>query len=79
MLLTHFFKKSKISKSIVIAPTDKLNTFYGKKYPKLCIHNEYKPNIVKNLIKSQYEINKTENEKSHCVLLLDDCEHNREF
>ncbi len=69
----------------VISGTESANCFYGHIVPRLFIHDEYKPEIVENILKRQKEINKKANkEKSQygsssidprAFLIMDDCLH----
>lgn len=68
----------------VISPTESANRFYGNIVPSLFIHDEYRPDIVENVLKRQIKINKRiEKEVSiygnktsidpRAFLILDDC------
>jgi len=80
-LLKYFLEKAKVPAGIIISPTDKLNKFYGQKFPDTFIHSKYKPIITENLLYRQEEIKNKRMEKKkygkkvdhRCVLLMDDC------
>ena len=67
----------------VIAGTEEGNGFYGKMVPKLFIHNEYKTEIIENILKRQrqvmkqinkeVEIYKKSNIDPRAFVILDDC------
>ena len=61
----------------VISGTEAANSFYGKIVPKVFIHEEFKPEIVSNMLKRQKmiidEINKGKNHDPRAFLILDDC------
>jgi hypothetical protein len=67
----------------VISGTEGANTFYGNIVPGLFIHDEFNPEIVKNVIKRQKQVMvKMNQEKSKCgysnidpraFIILDDC------
>jgi hypothetical protein len=78
--ILHHFRH--IPCGVIIAPTDKMSCFYGKFYPDLYIHYEYKSEIIEKLLKRQeYAIDKMKstykkkNKKfdPRSVLLMDDC------
>lgn len=66
---------------IIIAPTDKMNCFYGKFFPDLYIHYEYKSDIIDKLLYRQGKmISKMQEKALHqkkvdprAFLLMDDC------
>jgi hypothetical protein len=80
-LLKYFLEKDKIPAGLIISPTDKLNKFYGERFPDLFIHSKYKPIITENLLYRQAEMKdkRLEYKKKgrkvdhRCVLLMDDC------
>ena len=61
----------------VISGTEVANSFYGEIIPKLFIHDEFKPEIIANILKRQKSV--LENLKSNpnidprAFLILDDC------
>ena len=61
----------------VISGTEAANSFYGEIVPKLFIHDEFKPEIIANILKRQKSM--VENMKSNpnvdprAFLILDDC------
>ena len=61
----------------VISGTEAANSFYGEIIPKLFIHDEFKPEIIANILKRQKSM--VENMKSNpnvdprAFLILDDC------
>ena len=69
----------------VISGTESANCFYGKMVPKLFIHDEYKPDIVENILKRQKTITKKHNKEKQvygrtsldprAFLIMDDCLH----
>lgn len=69
----------------VISGTESANSFYGSMVPKLFIHDEYKPEIIDNVLKRQKTITtKFNKEKAmygktsldpRAFLIMDDCLH----
>lgn len=69
----------------VISGTESDNCFYGDMVPKLFIHDEYKPEIVENILKRQKEIIKKSKKETmmyggsqidpRAFLIMDDCLH----
>jgi hypothetical protein len=69
----------------VISGTESANCFYGKIVPRLFIHDEYKPDIVENILKRQRGITKKANKEiaqygsstidPRAFLIMDDCLH----
>lgn len=67
----------------VISPTEAANCFYGKMVPSLFIHDEYTPELVKNVVERQKKIKKRINKEirtynkseidPRSFLILDDC------
>ena len=67
----------------VIAGTEEGNGFYGKMVPKLFIHNEYKTEIIENVLKRQRQVMKQINKEietfkksnidPRAFVILDDC------
>lgn len=67
----------------VIAGTEEGNGFYGKMVPKLFIHNEYKTEIIENVLKRQRQVMKQINKEMEtfkksnidprAFVILDDC------
>ena len=66
---------------VVIAPTDKLNSFYKFFFPDLYIHYDIKETIFKKILLRQFEMVEKEKEKAKrglkvdasCILIMDDC------
>jgi hypothetical protein len=66
---------------VIISPTDKMSSFYGKFFPELYIHYEYKSEILENILHRQSKIIDKQKEKEargrkinpHALLLMDDC------
>lgn len=52
-LLKHF---KNIPVGLIIAPTDRMNCFYGKFFPDTYIHYDYKSDIIQKLLYRQQEI-----------------------
>ncbi len=77
-ILNHF---RKIPAGMIIAPTDKMNSFYGKFFPDTFIHYEYKSEKIEKLIYRQelmiekYKDKKKEGKKidPRAFILMDDC------
>jgi hypothetical protein len=77
--LLEFFKD--IPAGIIIAPTDRMNSFYGKFFPDTYIHYEYKSEIIENVLKRQQIIIQKEKEKKaqgkkvdpRAFIIMDDC------
>lgn len=69
----------------VISGTESANCFYGHMVPKLFIHDEYKPEIIENILKRQRAITKKCNKEKamygktsidpRAFLIMDDCLH----
>ena len=67
----------------VIAGTEEGNGFYGKMVPKMFIHNEYKTEIIENILKRQRQVMKQINKEMEAFkksnidprafVILDDC------
>ena len=66
---------SSFNKIFVISPTEEINHFYKDIVPSNSIFSEYDEDWVEELIKKMTTINsgKTEKEKKHILLILDDC------
>lgn len=66
---------------VVIAPTDKMNSFYKYFFPDLYIHYEFKENILKKILVRQSMMIEKEREKKKQgrkvdpsgILIMDDC------
>lgn len=77
-ILKHF---QDIPGGTIIAPTDKMNCFYGKFFPEVYIHYEYKSEIIEKILyRQQFIIHKSrEKEKEgkkvdpRVFLIMDDC------
>lgn len=77
--LLHHFRN--IPVGIIIAPTDKMSSFYGKFFPGAYIYYEYKSEIIENLMARQKimiaKAKKKYLEGKKCdpraILLMDDC------
>lgn len=77
--LLEFFKD--IPVGLIIAPTDRMNSFYGKFFPDSYIHYEYKSEIIDNVLKRQRIIIQKEKEKNaqgkkidpRSFIIMDDC------
>lgn len=78
-LLKHF--KENLPGGIIIAPTDKMSSFYGDFFPELYIHYEYSSEIIENVLYRQSKIIEKADEKKklgkrvnpHAFILMDDC------
>ena len=78
-ILYHF--KDKLPGGVIIAPTDKMNEFYGRFFPKIYIHYEYKTEILDKLLKRQEIIIEKMKKKyregkklnPRAFLIMDDC------
>lgn len=74
-------KYSYIPGGAIISKTDKLNPFYGKFFPELYIHYEYRTEIITNILKRQKQISQKCEEKMkqrkkldpRAILVMDDC------
>lgn len=77
-LLKHFCN---IPVGLIIAPTDRMNCFYGNFFPDTYIHYEYKSTIIENLLKRQeMAIDKEKAKKAQgkkydprAFIVMDDC------
>ena len=65
---------------VVISGTEASNGFFGKIFPPVFIHDEFKPKIIENLIKRQKGVIRKIlaaptgcNIDPRCILLMDDC------
>ena len=73
--------KSNLPAGMIIAPTDKMNSFYGDFIPQLYIHYDFKPELLETLLYRQELIIEKANEKAkkgkkvdpRAFLLMDDC------
>jgi hypothetical protein len=74
-----FFKD--IPVGLIIAPTDRMNKFYGKFFPDTYIHYDYKTEIIQNVLTRQTQIIEKEAEKRkigkkidpRAFIIMDDC------
>lgn len=72
---------SDIPGGIILAPTDRMNSFYGKFFPSIYIHYEYKSEIIERILKRQEKIRAKCDEKEkqkkkldpRAILVMDDC------
>jgi hypothetical protein len=77
-ILNHF---RKIPVGLIIAPTDRMNCFYGNFFPDTYIHYEYKSSIIENLLQRQdLAIEKEKAKQSQgkkydprAFIVMDDC------
>lgn len=77
-ILSHF---SKIPVGIIIAPTDRMNCFYGNFFPNSFIYYEYKSEILEKILSRQIMMIKKAKEKkeqgkfldSRAFIVMDDC------
>lgn len=77
-ILKHF---SNIPGGVIIAPTDKMNCFYGKFFPDTYIHYEYTTDIIEKILHRQEKIiqkckekfNKGKKCDPRAFLIMDDC------
>lgn len=77
-LIEHFHK---IPVGIIIAPTDKMNCFYGNFFPDLFIYYKFSSEILENLLARQEKMiekekeKKKEGKKINCksFIIMDDC------
>jgi hypothetical protein len=77
--IIHHFRD--IPVGVIIAPTDLMNSFYGKFFPESFIHYEYRSDIIENLLFRQKKMidkmKKKYGEKKKCnpraFLVMDDC------
>ena len=78
--LLDFFKD--IPAGLIIAPTDRMNSFYGKFFPDSFIHYEYKSEIIDNVLKRQQLIIEKAKQKkakegkkidTRAFIVMDDC------
>lgn len=80
-LLKFFIEDRKVPAGMVIAPTDRMNKFYGKDFPDLFVHNEYRTEAMEKLLYRQKHVIEKRKQKAkkgkkvnaRCVLLMDDC------
>jgi hypothetical protein len=78
-ILTHFARK--IPMGIIIAPTDKMNSFYADFVPDSYIYYGFKPEIIKNLLDHQIWIiekakerkKQGKNTNTRAFIVMDDC------
>ena len=76
-----YLNKLRVPGGLIIAPTDKMNTFYGNFFPNLYIHYEYRSEILEGLLyRQELIIAKSKNKKKRnkkvdprCFLVMDDC------
>ena len=83
------YHNQEIPVGTVISGTEGANSFYSKIMPSIFIHGEYKPEIVKNVLKRQKKIiNSIQQEKSdlgqtnidpRAFLILDDCLYDKSW
>ena len=74
-------KNCSIPVGAVIAPTDKMSSFYGDFIPESYVHHTFKPEIIERILKRQMDIinkNRKKNEQGkkinvHAWLVMDDC------
>jgi hypothetical protein len=77
-ILNHF---SDIPTGIIIAPTDRMNCFYGDFFPDTYIHYSYKSEIIEKLLERQETMIEKKNEKAkqgkridpRSFIVMDDC------
>ena len=77
--ILHHFRK--IPVGIIIAPTDRMNSFYGKFFPNSYIFYEYKTEIIEKILARQIMIIKKAKEKKEigqyvntkAFIIMDDC------
>lgn len=77
-ILNHY---KDIPGGVIIAPTDKTNTFYGKFFPEVFIHYEYKTEIIEKIFYRQDQIIEKCKQKAklgkkvdpRAFLVMDDC------
>jgi Poxvirus A32 protein len=75
------FRYRHIPGGVVIAPTDKLNSFYKYFFPDLYIHYDIKETIFKKILSRQFEMMEKSKEKAKqglkldpsSILIMDDC------
>jgi ABC-type oligopeptide transport system ATPase subunit len=66
---------------VIIAPTDKMNNFYGTFFPELYIHYQYTSELIQSILYRQEIIQEKEKEKrsqgkrldTRMILVMDDC------
>ena len=66
---------------VIMSGTEDGNGFYGKYFPDLFIHSEFKPEALEKLIKQQKKVVKDEHDKSrgHVFLLIDDLMYDKKM
>lgn len=68
-----------IPTGVVVSPTEQANKFFGNMVPKVFIHDEYKPEIIDNVIKRQTSVMKKISSgltaDPRAFLILDDCNY----
>lgn len=75
------YYKSKIPVGMIIAPTDRMNCFYGEFVPDMYVHYEYQPDVIETFLTRQdLMIQKYKEKKSkskfvdpRAFLVMDDC------
>ena len=78
-ILNHF--KNILPGGVIISPTDKMNEFYGRFFPKIFIHYTYKTEILEKLLSRQEMIIEKTRKKykegkklnPRAFLIMDDC------
>jgi hypothetical protein len=72
-ILNHF---RHIPAGLIIAPTDRMNCFYGNFFPESYIHYDYRSDIIEKLLYRQdmmIEKKKKKNIDSRAFIVMDDC------
>lgn len=77
-IINHF---RDIPGGVIIAPTDRMSSFYGKFFPELYIHYKYSTTIIESILFRQREIIEKAKEKAklgkkvdpRAFLIMDDC------
>ena len=74
------FHKSDIPVGTVVSPTEKMNKFFSDFIPPIFIHEEYSPELVRNILKRQSDIIRKINTGEYgdevdprAFLIFDDC------
>ena len=69
----------KIPAGIVMSPTEESNSFYQDMIPDLFIYNDYKPDVIENIISRQRKCVKNKEPNSNAFILLDDCMYDKKI
>ena len=79
LLTDTLYHKRHIPVGIVMSGTEEGNSYYQQYVPDLFIYNEYKTEVVENVIERQKHMVKTNKDKSNAFMLLDDCMYDKKM